>query len=285
MRVDRSLRIAALLLVVYPVASSPAPRVRFAARPAAEEPAGISYHGARHRLDEARFASPDPKEIQFQDLADPQRLNRYAYGRQSPTVHVDPDGRAAMLTVGVATVVVAVGVVVLMGTIARVRTSVASRTEPLAAAEAVPGAPAVPRRRRGGSMPPTAASPAGIASKTSPGTVGTKGSVLVRRKDPGGRIVEITSAPSDAPVSVLGSTRPHEGFKLTLAFAVNNFDAATLDGTKKLRGLGEKTAETIVEEREANGPYRSLDDLERRLEDVRNINRLANEWKEALPWD
>jgi len=40
---------------------------------------------------------------------------------------------------------------------------------------------------------------------------------------------------------------------------VNTADAATL--ASELKGVGEKTAQAIVEYREANGPFQSLDDL------------------------
>jgi len=40
---------------------------------------------------------------------------------------------------------------------------------------------------------------------------------------------------------------------------VNTADAATL--AQELKGVGQKTAQAIVEYREANGPFKSLDDL------------------------
>jgi len=40
---------------------------------------------------------------------------------------------------------------------------------------------------------------------------------------------------------------------------VNTADATTL--AQELNGVGEKTAQAIVEYREANGPFKSLDDL------------------------
>jgi RHS repeat-associated protein len=86
-----SLVIAAVLVS----SAGAAPRIGFAAKPRAET-AGVSYHGARFRLDTGRLASPDPAAIVPEDLADPQRLNRNAYARGNPIATVDPDGRVVL---------------------------------------------------------------------------------------------------------------------------------------------------------------------------------------------
>jgi RHS repeat-associated protein len=57
---------------------------------------GLDYFGARYygaRL--ARFTTIDPVFTWEENLADPQRWNRFAYGLNNPLRHLDPDGRAA----------------------------------------------------------------------------------------------------------------------------------------------------------------------------------------------
>jgi RHS repeat-associated protein len=56
---------------------------------------GLDYFGARYygsRI--GRFTTVDPVNTWQQNLLDPQRWNRYAYGRNNPLRYVDPDGRA-----------------------------------------------------------------------------------------------------------------------------------------------------------------------------------------------
>ena len=53
-----------------------------------------SYFGARYyRADLGRFTTIDPVYTWQENLEDPQRWNRYAYARNNPLKHVDPDGR------------------------------------------------------------------------------------------------------------------------------------------------------------------------------------------------
>jgi RHS repeat-associated protein len=55
---------------------------------------GLDYFGARYygaRL--ARFTTVDPLLDQETAILDPQRWNRYAYGRNNPYRYVDPDGK------------------------------------------------------------------------------------------------------------------------------------------------------------------------------------------------
>lgn len=55
---------------------------------------GLDYFGARyHGSRLARFTSIDPVTTWKDNLADPLRWNRYAYGRNNPLRYVDPDGR------------------------------------------------------------------------------------------------------------------------------------------------------------------------------------------------
>ncbi len=66
---------------------------------------GLTYFGARY-FDErsGRFLTPDPvrpvdpftSKTNYELLANPQRLNRYAYGLNNPYKFVDPDGRDAI---------------------------------------------------------------------------------------------------------------------------------------------------------------------------------------------
>lgn len=51
-----------------------------------------------------------------------------------------------------------------------------------------------------------------------------------------------------------------------LAANVNTADAATL--AKELVGVGEKTAQAIIEERKANGPFKDAKDLDVRVKGV-----------------
>lgn len=52
------------------------------------------YFGARYyRSKVGRFTTVDPSMTPTQNIADPQRWNRYAYGRNNPLRNVDPDGR------------------------------------------------------------------------------------------------------------------------------------------------------------------------------------------------
>jgi RHS repeat-associated protein len=55
---------------------------------------GLDYFGGRYygaRL--GRFTTSDPAYTIADNLGDPQRWNRYAYGRNNPLRYVDPDGR------------------------------------------------------------------------------------------------------------------------------------------------------------------------------------------------
>ncbi len=56
---------------------------------------GLDYFGARYySAPVARFTSVDPAYAWSENLADPERWNRYAYVRNNPLRYVDPDGRA-----------------------------------------------------------------------------------------------------------------------------------------------------------------------------------------------
>jgi RHS repeat-associated protein len=60
-----------------------------------DQESGLDYFGARYygsRI--ARFTTVDPVYTWRDNLLDPQRWNRYAYGRDNPLRYVDPDGRA-----------------------------------------------------------------------------------------------------------------------------------------------------------------------------------------------
>ena len=65
---------------------------------------GLFYYGARY-YDPAvgRFISVDPLyfEQPEKDLADPQKLNLYAYALNNPVQNVDPDGRDVVIAYGV----------------------------------------------------------------------------------------------------------------------------------------------------------------------------------------
>jgi RHS repeat-associated protein len=55
---------------------------------------GLDYFGARYyRAKHGRFTTQDPVYTWKENLLDPQRWNRYAYGRNNPPRYVDPDGR------------------------------------------------------------------------------------------------------------------------------------------------------------------------------------------------
>ena len=55
---------------------------------------GLDYFGARYyRADLGRFTTVDPVYTWQENLADPQRWNRYAYVRNNPLRYTDPDGR------------------------------------------------------------------------------------------------------------------------------------------------------------------------------------------------
>jgi RHS repeat-associated protein len=55
---------------------------------------GLDYFGARyHQPQTGRFTSTDPVMTAANNLADPQRWNRYAYARSNPLRYADPDGR------------------------------------------------------------------------------------------------------------------------------------------------------------------------------------------------
>jgi RHS repeat-associated protein len=59
-----------------------------------DQETGLDYFGARYygsRI--ARFATVDPSMTHLENTLDPQRWNRYAYGRNNPLRFVDPDGR------------------------------------------------------------------------------------------------------------------------------------------------------------------------------------------------
>lgn len=62
---------------------------------------GLDYFGARYFSSaEGRFTSPDwsatPEPIPYADLKDPQTLNLYAYVRNNPLSHDDPDGHCCL---------------------------------------------------------------------------------------------------------------------------------------------------------------------------------------------
>ncbi len=62
---------------------------------------GLDYFGARYYTQRVgRFTTIDPHLDHRAALLDPQRWNRYAYGRNNPLRYVDPDGRDAIDYVG-----------------------------------------------------------------------------------------------------------------------------------------------------------------------------------------
>jgi len=59
-----------------------------------DQETGLDYFGARYYGSKvARFNSIDPSMTLRENTLDPQRWNRYAYGRNNPLRFVDPDGR------------------------------------------------------------------------------------------------------------------------------------------------------------------------------------------------
>ncbi len=55
---------------------------------------GLDYFGARYYAQHVgRFTTIDPVFTWRENLLDPQRWNRYAYGRNNPLRYVDPDGK------------------------------------------------------------------------------------------------------------------------------------------------------------------------------------------------
>src|SRR5207249_8874003 len=60
---------------------------------------GLDYFGARYYGSKiGRFTTTDPVYTWRENLVDPQRWNRYAYGRNNPLRFVDPDGRELRTT-------------------------------------------------------------------------------------------------------------------------------------------------------------------------------------------
>jgi RHS repeat-associated protein len=77
-------------------ASVQTPTPSLGARPslARTPPGPRPYFGARYYGSKiGRFTTTDPFLDQSAALVDPQRWNRYAYGRNNPLRHIDPDGR------------------------------------------------------------------------------------------------------------------------------------------------------------------------------------------------
>lgn len=59
-----------------------------------DEETGLDYFGARYHSSKlSRFTAIDPVYTWQDNLPDPLRWNRYAYARNNPLRHVDPDGR------------------------------------------------------------------------------------------------------------------------------------------------------------------------------------------------
>ena len=59
-----------------------------------DQETGLDYFGARYYGSKiSRFTTVDPVYTWRDNLVDPQRWNRYAYGRNNPFRYVDPDGR------------------------------------------------------------------------------------------------------------------------------------------------------------------------------------------------
>jgi len=65
----------------------------------------------------------------------------------------------------------------------------------------------------------------------------------------------------------------------TMAFAAVDANTATKEELDALKGVGPKIAQRIVDERQKNGPYKSLDDLQERVKGVgpANVKKLAAE--------
>jgi RHS repeat-associated protein len=54
---------------------------------------GLDYFGARYYSSNmARFSSPDPSQLYYADLGNPQSFNLYSYGRNNPLGNIDPTG-------------------------------------------------------------------------------------------------------------------------------------------------------------------------------------------------
>jgi len=59
---------------------------------------GLDYFGARYYgAKMGRFTTTDPRQTFIANALDPQRWNRYAYGRNNPLRFVDPDGKDVVL--------------------------------------------------------------------------------------------------------------------------------------------------------------------------------------------
>ncbi len=59
-----------------------------------DQETGYDYFGARYYGSKTgRFTAIDPVYTWKENLEDPQRWNRYAYGRNNPLRYIDPDGR------------------------------------------------------------------------------------------------------------------------------------------------------------------------------------------------
>jgi len=57
-----------------------------------------------------------------------------------------------------------------------------------------------------------------------------------------------------------------------------NINTATARGLEALPGVGEVTAQRIIEHREANGPFESVEDIQ----DVSGIGEKTFEWMEGM---
>jgi RHS repeat-associated protein len=76
-----------------PPASTAGQPLRFTGKERNKE-TGFDYFGARYYASRAgRFTTVDPVITLEENLVDPQRWNRYAYVRNNPLRHTDPDGR------------------------------------------------------------------------------------------------------------------------------------------------------------------------------------------------
>jgi RHS repeat-associated protein len=54
---------------------------------------GNDYFGARYYASSmGRWMSPDPSQLVFTNLTNPQALNLYAYVMNNPLIHIDPNG-------------------------------------------------------------------------------------------------------------------------------------------------------------------------------------------------
>lgn len=82
-----------------PVNLGPQPR-RFTGKERDTE-TGLDYFGARYYgAHIGRFTTPDPSYTLKSNLVEPQRWNRYAYGKNNPLRFVDPDGRETIIVHG-----------------------------------------------------------------------------------------------------------------------------------------------------------------------------------------